>query len=489
MAGKSQVCKIARVLIAILWTEQESIMNTYDVIIVGSGPAGIFAALELISAKKNLKIILLEKGDDLPDRKPHDIFHGWGGAGTFSDGKLNLSTAVGGFLTDYIGEGELESLIDYVDKIFLKYGAPDELHGTDEAEIKRLEEISARNGLRLVPFKIRHLGTDRCFSLLKNLRQTLTPSLGTDLIHMGRTVPTGQGGVDIHFNAEAIEILKQGDKVTGIKTGDGKEFLGDFVILAPGRSGSHWLSEESKRLGLSTGNNPVDIGVRVEVPASIMRPITDVMHEAKLLFYSKRFDDLVRTFCMNPYGVVVKEKHKDFCTVNGHSFSTKKTNNTNFAILASTTFTEPFHEPIAYGQYIAKLVNLLGEGIIVQRLGDLLQGRRSTPERIKKGSVKPTLTDATPGDLSFAIPYRYISDILEMLEVLDKIAPGVYSTSTLLYGAEVKFYSMRLKLTNNLETELKNLFAAGDGAGITRGIIHAAVSGVVAAREILKRAT
>ena len=444
--------------------------NTYDVIIIGAGPAGIFAVLELLFSKKNLKILLLEKGEDLPDRKSNDIFQGWGGAGTFSDGKLNLSTGVGGFLSEYIGEGELESLIDYADKIFLKYGAPAELHGTDEEEIKRLEEVSARNGLKLVPFKIRHLGTDRCFSLLKNLRQEINTK------------------IDIQFNAEAVEILKQGDKVTGVRTGDGREFSGDFIILAPGRSGSHWLSEESKRLGLSTGNNPVDIGVRVEVPASIMRPVTDVMHEAKLLFYSKRFDDLVRTFCMNPYGIVVKEKHKDFCTVNGHSFSTKKTNNTNFAILASTTFTEPFHEPIAYGQYIAKLVNLLGEGIIVQRLGDLLQGRRSTPERIKKGSVKPTLTDATPGDLSFAIPYRYISDILEMLEVLDKIAPGVYSTSTLLYGAEVKFYSMRLKLTNDLETEVKNLFAAGDGAGITRGIIHAAVSGVVAAREILKRA-
>ena len=443
--------------------------NTYDVIIIGAGPAGIFAALEFLTAKKKLKILILEKGEDLPDRKSNDIFQGWGGAGTFSDGKLNLSTGVGGFLSEYIGEGELESLIDYADKIFLKYGAPAELHGTDEEEIKRLEEVSARNGLKLVPFKIRHLGTDRCFSLLKNLRQEINTK------------------IDIQFNAEAVEILKQGDKVTGVRTGDGREFSADFIILAPGRSGSHWLSEESKRLGLSTGNNPVDIGVRVEVPASIMRPVTDVMHEAKLLFYSKRFDDLVRTFCMNPYGIVVKEKHKDFCTVNGHSFSTKKTNNTNFAILASTTFTEPFHEPIAYGQYIAKLVNLLGEGIIVQRLGDLLQGRRSTPERIKKGSVKPTLTDATPGDLSFAIPYRYISDILEMLEVLDKIAPGVYSTSTLLYGAEVKFYSMRLKLTNDLETEVKNLFAAGDGAGITRGIIHAAVSGVVAAREILKR--
>ncbi|MBI5286364.1 MAG: FAD-dependent oxidoreductase, partial [Deltaproteobacteria bacterium] len=327
---------------------------------------------------------------------------------------------------------------------------------------------AARNGLKLVPFKIRHLGTDRCLTLLKGLRAEL------------------EGKVEMRFDTEVVAILPEGDTIR-LRTEAGEEFTGRFVIMAPGRGGAPWLRDMAGRLGLSTVNNPVDIGVRVEVPASILRPITDVVHEAKFIFSSKRFDDQVRTFCMNPYGEVVKEVHKDFVTVNGHSYSTKKTENTNFAILVSTSFTEPFHEPIAYGQYIAKLANLLGEGIIVQRLGDLLQGRRSTPERIKKGAVGPTLKDATPGDLSFAIPYRYISDILEMLEALDKVAPGVYSTPTLLYGVEVKFYSMRLKLSNNLETEVKNLFAVGDGAGITRGLVQASASGVMAAREVLKR--
>lgn len=441
----------------------------YDIIIVGAGPAGIFAAIEFIQSKKNLKILLIEKGRDLSEREPSQVFCGWGGAGAFSDGKLNLSSDVGGFLGDFLDSAELDKLIQYVDEIFLKYGAPKELHGTDEGEVKRLEAAAKKNGLKLVPFKIRHLGTDRCFKVLENIRKALDKN------------------IDLMFDTDVSEILKDNEKVVGVRTGAQKDFYAKYVILAPGRSGSYWLNEEAKKQGLSTENNPVDIGVRVEVPAEILKPITDIVHEAKFLFNSKRFNDPVRTFCMNPYGVVVKEQHKDFCTVNGHSFSVKKTENTNFAILVSTTFTEPFHEPIAYGQYIAKLANLLGEGIIVQRLGDLLQGRRSTPERIKNGLVQPTLKHAAPGDLSFALPYRYIVDILEMLEALDKIAPGINSPATLLYGIEVKFYSMRLKLTNCLETELKNLFAAGDGAGITRGIIQAAASGIVAAREIVKK--
>lgn len=259
------------------------------------------------------------------------------------------------------------------------------------------------------------------------------------------------------------------------------------MIAAPGREGSLWLEEQARVLGLSLLRNPVDIGVRVELPASVLKPLTDVSYEPKLIFYSKKFNDRVRTFCVNPEGEVVKEYVKGVWTVNGHSYSNRITGNTNFAILVSTNFTEPFDEPHLYGRSVAGLANLLGNGIILQRLGDLQSGRRSTPERISKGAVSPSLKDAAPGDLSFVLPYRYITDILEMLEVMDKIAPGLNSPDTLLYGVEVKFYSRQLKLDRNLETEVKDLFAIGDGAGVSRGLIQASVSGIIAAREILER--
>ena len=440
----------------------------YDVIIVGAGPAGIFSALEL-SEKKGLRILLLEKGKDLPERERKDLFFGWGGAGTFSDGKLNLSADVGGFLSDYLDRETLAGLISHVDGLYLKFGAPEELKGIDEGKVKEIEDAAKKAGLSLVPFKLRHLGTDRCVGLLQNIRTHL------------------DGKIDVRFGKEAKDIIVEGASVKGVRTSDGEEFFSRFVILSPGRAGSQWLEVLAKKTGLTIAGNPVDIGVRVEVPASVLSPITEVVHEAKFTYDSKRFRDRVRTFCMNPYGVVVNERHEGFSTVNGHSYSNKKSENTNFAILVSTLFTEPFHEPIAYGRYIATLANLLGEGIIVQRLGDLLSGRRSTAERIKNNPVRPTLAEATPGDLSFVIPYRYISDIIEMLGVLDRVSPGINADSTLLYGVEVKFYSMRLKLKPTMETEVENLFSAGDGAGVTRGIVQASVSGVIAAREIMRR--
>lgn len=449
-------------------------MDKYDVIIVGAGPAGIFSAIELTKADKGLKILMVEKGKDIDSRicpkrdVSCDILSGWGGAGAFSDGKLNLSPEVGGFLSRYIDLFNLQSLIDYVDGIYLDFGAPQIVHGTDLESIKEIERLASKNDLILVPSRIRHIGTDRCRDLLKRMRQHLN------------------GKIDVIFESEVKDIIEEGRKVKGVCL-DGRDIYSDFVVIAPGREGSRWLEGVVKDLGLTILQNPVDIGVRVEVPASVLEDLTNVTYEPKLIFYSKRFDDKVRTFCVNPYGEVVKEYVKGVWTVNGHSYAGRKTTNTNFALLVSTVFTEPFNEPISYGMYIARLANFLGEGVIVQRLGDLQSGRRSTAERIAKGIVQPTLKDATPGDLSFVIPYRYLCDIMEMIEALDKLAPGINSRHTLLYGVEVKFYSMQLKLSNNLETEIENLFAIGDGAGVSRGLVQASVSGVLAAREILRR--
>jgi hypothetical protein len=290
--------------------------------------------------------------------------------------------------------------------------------------------------------------------------------------------------VEIKFNEEAEKLLVEEGKVKGVLTKK-DEYHSRFVIVAPGREGADWLTAEAKRLGLFIKNNAVDIGLRVEVPAAVMEPLTSVLYEAKLIYHSKSFEDQVRTFCMNPYGVVSTEVYEDVITVNGHSYAERKTKNTNFALLVSTKFTEPFKEPISYGKYIARLANLLGGGIIIQRLADLKKGRRSTWERIERSVVEPTLKNVTPGDLSFVLPYRYLKNILEMLEAMDKIAPGVFSGHSLLYGVEVKFYSSRLNLSGKLETEVEGLYAVGDGAGVTRGLVQSSASGLIAARAIL----
>jgi len=455
----------------------------WDVIIVGAGPAGIFAAIELVKNRPGLSILMLEKGRSLEQRKcpreitgggcinckPCSITSGWGGAGAFSDGKLTLTTRFGGFLGEYLEEEELKELIDYIDRVWIEFGASSRLFGTDEEAIANLVAQAARAGLDFLPAKIRHLGTDHCPEILRNMRDFLEPH------------------VEIRTSAEVRRFECSDGKVTGVVLADGSRESAGAVIAAPGREGAEWFSEEAQRLGLETENNPVDVGVRVEVPAVVADPVTEKVWEPKIHYYSQAFDDLVRTFCVCPHGEVVTENTGGVITVNGHSWSEKRTENSNFAVLVSKTFTEPFKEPIAYGKYIASLANMLGGGVLVQRLGDLWEGRRSTAKRLAKSMVRPTLKDATPGDLTLVLPYRHIRNILEMLEALDKIMPGIWSKNTLLYGVEVKFYSSRVKVDSSMETGISGLYAVGDGAGVTRSLAQASAAGVKAARSILKK--
>ena len=453
--------------------------SKHEVIIVGAGPAGIFAAIELLRAGVR-DIVMVEKGKEIARRScpvaeracvrcPQcDITTGWGGAGAFSDGKLTLTGEVGGWLGEYVGAGELDRLIEYGDTIWLEFGADMHVHGPDPDAAARLERQATRAGMTLTPMRIRHLGTDRSPRVLAAMHDYLVAE-----------------GVQVMISVCATSIHATDGRVTGVTLSDGRHLEAPAVIVGPGREGAEWLAAQAAALGIGVANNQVDIGVRVEAPAPVMEPLTDHLYEAKLTYFSRLFGDRVRTFCMNPYGEVTTESYGDVITVNGHSYAEKRTPYTNFAVLVSQSFTHPFKEPITYGRSIARLANLLGEGILVQRLGDLQAGRRSTPKRLADSIVQPTMPSATAGDLSSVLPYRHMTDILEFIDALDTLAPGVAAPSTLLYGVEVKFYSSRLELDANLQTPVKGLYAIGDGAGVTRGLVQSGASGIVAARGVV----
>ncbi len=456
----------------------------YNVAIIGAGPAGIFAGLEITKLRPEWKVVLIEKGQKIENRKcplregsPKcvnckrcGLLCGWGGAGAFSDGKLTLTPDVGGHLVDYMSRQHAEELIDYSDKLYLDFGATKDVFGTDTKTFHELERQAVLAELKLVYSPVRHLGTERSLDVLKAMQDYLDER------------------ITILNNVTADSLIVECEQVKGIKLSNGETVSAEYTIIAPGREGADWLTHEFAQHKIGMVNNAVDVGVRVELPAPVFEPLTSKLYESKLIYNSPTFGDEVRTFCMNPNGEVVQENYNGIATVNGHSYANFKTPNTNFALLVSEKFTEPFKEPIQYGQHIARLANMLGDGILVQRFGDLLDGRRSTPDRIKSSIITPTLSCATPGDLSLVIPHRQLTSIKEMLFALDKIAPGTASRYTLLYGIEVKFYSARVKLTNELETEgVKNLFAIGDGAGVTRGLIQASASGVHVARTICAR--
>ena len=458
----------------------------YDVVILGCGEAGIFAAYELASHRPELKVLALDQGRDIYHRscpivagKVRECIHcpvcdtmcGFGGAGAFSDGKFNFTTQFGGWLTDFMEPRHVMELIDYVDSINVAHGATEQVFSTETAEARALARRALGYDLHLLQARCKHLGTENNLKILQSIYEEV------------------RQGVEFRFRTAVTKIENLGKEGYRLITDKGDEVDCTWLIAGPGRSGAEWFSNQCKELGIQLINNQVDIGVRVELPAKVFEHITDVVYESKLVYRTKQYGDQVRTFCMNPYGHVVAENVEGINTVNGHSYAdpSLRSENTNFALLVSNRFTQPFNEPYRYGKHIASLSNMLAGGVLVQRFGDLVKGVRTNEHRLGKSFTRPTLTAAVPGDLSLALPKRQLDDIIEMIYVLDKIAPGTANHDTLLYGAEVKFSSARLQLTPELETAIPNFFAAGDGAGVTRGLAQAGASGVQAARAILKR--
>lgn len=460
-----------------------NVEKIWDVAIIGCGIAGIYAGYELVKQNPNLSVLLLEQGEDIYKRSCPIVAHktkecvecsscaimrGFGGAGAYSDGKYNFTTEFGGWLNEFMPDSEIMDLINYVDAINVSFGATDKIYSTDSDEARRLEKKALENDLHLKQARVKHLGTENNLMILKNIfeymKDKVTFRFGTSV----RSIKSADGGYTLETSDGAVSC--------------------SYLIAAPGRSGAEWFSAQCGELGLELKNNQVDIGVRVEVPAKVFEHITDVVYESKLVYRTKQYGDMVRTFCMNPYGHVVSENVDGLITVNGHSYSDPKlrSENTNFALLVSNRFTEPFKQPYRYGKHIASLSNMLGGGVLVQKFGDLLRGTRTNDHRLSKSFVTPTLK-ATPGDLSLVLPKRHLDNIIEMIYALDKIAPGTANHDTLLYGVEVKFYSSRPVLSNTLETKLPNFYAIGDGAGVTRGLAQAAASGVLTARAITEK--
>ncbi len=453
-------------------------MKHYDVIIIGAGPGGIFTAYELLKRSEGLKIAVFEAGNPLEKRKcPIDgdkikscincptcaIMNGFGGAGAFSDGKYNITNQFGGTLHEYVGKKKALELMNYVDDVNMKYGGEGtKLYSTANTPIRTL---CLQNDLHLLDASVRHLGTDKNYVVLKNLYDLLGSK------------------VDFHFRTPVAAIGKDGDSFL-VET-ENETYSCDKCVVSVGRSGSKWMETVCRELNIPTHSNRVDIGVRVELPAAIFSHLTDQLYESKIVYRTTKYGDLVRTFCMNPHGVVVNENTNGIVTVNGHSYEDPKkhTDNTNFALLVSKHFTEPFDDSNAYAENIVKLSNMLGGGVIVQRFGDLISGKRSNQQRISENFVVPTLS-ATPGDLSLVIPKRILDGIIEMIYALDKIAPGTASYDTLLYGVEVKFYNMQVEIDENLETCHKGLYVIGDCSGVTHSLSHASASGIFVARRI-----
>lgn len=452
----------------------------YDVIIIGAGPGGIYSAYELLKLNSNLKIAMFEVGKSLEKRRcPIDgdkvkscigcktcaIMNGFGGAGAFSDGKYNITNHFGGTLCDYIGKQKAIDLMKYVDDINMSHGGEGtKLYTTANTKIKTM---CLEHDLHLLDAEVRHLGTDKNYVVLENLYNILKDK------------------VDIFFETPVKTINKDGDEFIVVTKNGG--YRATNVISSVGRSGSKWMEEVCENLQIEKSSNRVDIGVRVELPAEVFAHLTDELYESKIKFRTQKFQDMVRTFCMNPKGVVVTENTNGIVTVNGHSYEdpSKHTNNTNFALLVSKHFSEPFKDSNGYGESIARLSNMLGGGVIVQRFGDLVRGRRSNQTRINESFIIPTL-NATPGDLSLVIPKRILDGIIEMIYALDKIAPGTANDDTLLYGVEVKFYNMQVEIDNNLMTKHKGLYVIGDCSGVTHSLSHASASGVYVARHIVE---